>query len=71
MAEISEKQQPPVYPANPQGYPVNPGYPANPTQGYPANPGYPAGTPAPQVVNVLPQPVNAAVTGQQYRDQCK
>ena len=37
---------------------------------YPANqgPGYPAGTMAPNVVNVVPQPV--ATTGQQYRDQC-
>ena len=34
-----------------------------------ANQGYPTGTTAPNAVNVLPQPV--AVTGQQYRDQCK
>lgn len=45
MADISEKQQPPVYPANPN-------------QGYPT------------VVNVVP-PQSAAVTGQEYRDQCK
>jgi hypothetical protein len=34
-----------------------------------ANQGYPASTTAPNVVNDVPQPV--AVTGQQYRDQCK
>ena len=71
MAEYSEKQQPPVYPTNPgQGYPVtgNQGPPV-PNQGYPASQGYPAVNQAPNVVNVLPQPL--AVTGQQYRDQCK
>ena len=41
-----------------------PVYPANQ-----ANQGYPTGNMAPNVVHVVPQP--AAVTGQQYRDQCK
>ena len=54
MAEIPEKQQPP----NAAVFPANQ-----------ANKGYSTGTTAPNVVNVVPQPV--AVTGQQYRDQCK
>ena len=52
MADYSEKQQPPVYPA------AN----SNPNQGY--------DTMAPNIVNVVP-PQSVAVTGQQYRDQCK
>ena len=57
MANISEKQQPPT--GNPAVYPTN-----QANQGY-----YPAGNQPPTVVNVVPQPL--AVTGQQYRDQCK
>lgn len=56
MAEISEKQQLPDAAV----------YPANQ-----ANQGYPAGAMAPNVVHVVSQPQTAAVTGQQYRDQCK
>ena len=36
---------------------------------FPANQGNTARTTAPNVANVVPQPL--AVTGQQYRDQCK